>query len=193
MCFRGFSLKTAEKHPPKGTLQAEGRVWRRLMAFHLRELQKRSQQSTGSAAKLLQANQLKHHSLEDGSEQSSTVWIIFFFFFPFIKRALEQIPFSPTKRATSPCRENQPRGTGECPRVGWEGAAAFPARHGHSPPVSCSRCHPVGGCWLPGGCPKHGRGGYVPASPRLCCCRGTDPIRNVLCLRAAAASLQPPD
>lgn len=162
------------------------------MAFHLRELQKHSQQSTGSAAKLLQANQLKHHSLEDGSEQSSTVWI-FIFFFPFIKRALEQIPFSPAKRATSPCRENQPRGTGECPRVGWEGAAAFPARHGHSPPVSCSRCHPVRGCWLPGGCPKHGRGRYVPASPRLCCCRGTDPIRNALCLRAAAASLQPPD
>lgn len=48
------------------------------MAFHLRELQKRYQQSTGSAAKLLQANQLKHHSLEDGSEQSSTVWIFFF-------------------------------------------------------------------------------------------------------------------
>lgn len=79
VCFRGFSLKTAEKHPPKGSLQVEGQIWRQLMAFHLQELRKCYQQSTASAAKLLQANQLKHHSLEDRSEQSSTVWIFFFF------------------------------------------------------------------------------------------------------------------
>lgn len=77
------------------------------MAFHPQELWKRYQQSPGSAAKLLQANQLKHHSLEDRSEQSSTVWI---FFFPRMKRALEQIHFSPTKRAIGPCRESQPQG-----------------------------------------------------------------------------------
>lgn len=74
------------------------------MVFHLRELRKCSQQSPGSAAKLLQANQLKHHSLGDRSEQSNTVRI----FFSSTRRALEQIPFSPTKRAASPCRENQP-------------------------------------------------------------------------------------
>lgn len=66
------------------------------MASHLRELQERDRQSTGSAAKLLQANQLNHHSLGDGSEQSKTVWIFF------MKRALEQIPLSPTKRANIP-------------------------------------------------------------------------------------------
>lgn len=145
--FRGFSLKTMEKHPPKGTLQAEGQVWRQLMAFHLRELQKHYRQNTGSAAKLLQANQLKHHSLEDGSEQSSTVWIFF------MKRALEQIPFSPTKTEPAPAEKMSPRAPGST--HGWAGRGPLPPWQGTATrcrfmPLSCSLCHLVHRCWLPG-------------------------------------------
>lgn len=93
------------------------------MVFHLRELRKCYQQSTGSAAKLLQANQLKHHSLQDRSEQSSTVWISFLL----VKRALEQIPFPPP-----PKESNQPLQRKVVPVlwVGWEGAAASPSQAG---------------------------------------------------------------
>lgn len=49
LCFRGFPPKTTPKPPPKASWQAEGRGWRQLMAFHLQELRKCSQQSTGSA------------------------------------------------------------------------------------------------------------------------------------------------
>lgn len=79
------------------------------MAFHLQELRKCYQQSAGSAAKLLQENQLKRRSLGDGSEQSSTVWKLGFF----LKRALEQIPFYPAKRTTGPCRDTSARALGE--------------------------------------------------------------------------------
>lgn len=149
------------------------------MASHLRELQERDRQSTGSAAKLLQANQLNHHSLGDGSEQSKTVWIFF------MKRALEQIPLFAHKEGKHPLLRNQPWGTGEypwgrvprttatAPQQGWEVAAA--SQQG-SAPVSCSQ-------WsLPPSCP-HARGagswrdargvGGAGTSPLAC---GTAPV-----------------
>lgn len=128
MCFRGFSLKTTEKHRPKA-LQAEGQVWRQLMVFHLRELRKCSQQSPGSAAKLLQANQLKHHSLGDRSEQSNTVWIFFFFH----KKSFRANPLFPHKESSQPLQRKPAPGHRGAP------AAAHTQLSPHKPSVSWHR------------------------------------------------------
>lgn len=61
----------------------------------------------------------------------------------FHEKSFRTNPLFPHKDRTSPCRENEPQGTGEYPRVGWEGTAAALARHGHSLQVHATVLLPV--------------------------------------------------
>lgn len=89
-CIRGFCAKAMRNILP---LVGRGRSWGAANAFqpweHAAVLSARS----WCAAKHLQTNQLNHQSL---GEQSETVWIL-----PYVRRALEPIPF-PKMRTTTP-------------------------------------------------------------------------------------------
>jgi len=102
-----------------------------------------------------------------------------------MKRALEQIPFSPTKRATSPCRENQPW-TPESTN-GWAGRGLLPPSKAQ--PLTGSECHcPAphvtwGTCaGSPGDAQSMGDAGISLPAHSFATGQGTVPTRNLLLL-----------
>lgn len=97
------------------------------MAFHLRELRKCSQQSTGSTPS---SYKLINETSQLGSRGTAKQHSMDFIFF--MQRALVQIPFPPHKESKQPLQRKpslwHQRGLG----VGWEGAVTSPVRHSHS-------------------------------------------------------------